>query len=133
MLYSVVSDRNSKRGDHMKNRKRLFALLLAVLIYTAALPLPVMADTGTKLVALTFDDGPGPYTEKLLDGLKKRGVHVTFFMTGENAELRPATVRRAWEEGHQICCHTKRIFHGTGSGRRIEFPQRRTAHPQTKL
>ena len=31
-------------------------------------------------VALTFDDGPDPvYTPKLLDGLKERKVHATFF------------------------------------------------------
>lgn len=34
-----------------------------------------------KTVALTFDDGPHPiYTPRLLEGLKERGVHVTFFL-----------------------------------------------------
>ena len=32
-------------------------------------------------VALTFDDGPSPkYTPVLLDGLKERNVHATFFL-----------------------------------------------------
>ena len=35
-------------------------------------------------VALTFDDGPHPvYTPRLLDGLKARGVHASFFMVGK--------------------------------------------------
>ena len=44
----------------------------------------------TKKAALTFDDGPSSlYTERLLDGLKERGVVATFFVTGENAESCP--------------------------------------------
>ena len=46
-------------------------------------------------IALTFDDGPSPlYTERLLDGLKERGVVATFFVTGENAESCPDRRRR---------------------------------------
>ena len=58
-------------------------------------------------VALTFDDGPHPkYTEELLDGLKERGVHVTFFVTGEHAEQYPELIRRMSDEGHLIGNHT---------------------------
>lgn len=65
------------------------------------------ADLGTKKIALTFDDGPHPYyTEQLLDGLKERGVKVTFFVTGEHAELHPEVIKRMNEEGHLIGNHT---------------------------
>lgn len=48
-----------------------------------------------KKIAITFDDGPHPsYTEQLLDGLKERGVHATFFVTGEHAELHPDIIKR---------------------------------------
>lgn len=58
-------------------------------------------------IALTFDDGPHPhYTEQLLDGLKERGVHATFFVTGEHAELHPEVIKRMQEEGHLIGNHT---------------------------
>ena len=58
-------------------------------------------------VALTFDDGPHPVcTPQLLDGLKKRDVKVTFFVTGENVESYPEIVKRASEEGHHIGNHT---------------------------
>ena len=42
------------------------------------------ANPETKLIAFTFDDGPGDYTDMLLDGLEERGAVATFFMTGEN-------------------------------------------------
>lgn len=60
-----------------------------------------------KQIALTFDDGPHPYyTEQLLDGLKERGVVVTFFVTGEHASLHPEIIKRMHEEGHVIGNHT---------------------------
>lgn len=58
-------------------------------------------------IAITFDDGPHPfYTEQLLDGLKKRGVVATFFVTGEHAKLHPDIIKRMQEEGHLIGNHT---------------------------
>lgn len=60
-----------------------------------------------KKIALTFDDGPHPtYTGQLLDGLKERGVHATFFVTGEHASLHPDIIKRMQEEGHLIGNHT---------------------------
>lgn len=60
-----------------------------------------------KMVALTFDDGPHPkYTPKLLDGLAKRNVKATFFITGENAEKYPELVKRISGEGHLVGNHT---------------------------
>lgn len=35
-----------------------------------------------KLIAITFDDGPGVYTQFLLDELEKREVPATFFILG---------------------------------------------------
>lgn len=53
------------------------------------------------------DDGPSPlYTERLLDGLKERGVVATFFVTGENAESCPDLIRREKADGHLIGNHT---------------------------
>ena len=60
-----------------------------------------------RKIAITFDDGPHPsYTEQLLDGLKERGVHATFFVTGEHAELHPDIIERMASEGHLIGNHT---------------------------
>ena len=58
-------------------------------------------------VALTFDDGPSAkYTAKLLDGLKERGVHATFFLIGSLAEDSKELVQRMKAEGHQIGNHS---------------------------
>ena len=56
-------------------------------------------DETVRKVAITFDDGPHPsYTEQLLDGLKERGVHATFFVTGEHAQLHPDIINRMQED-----------------------------------
>ncbi|MGE4371608.1 MAG: polysaccharide deacetylase family protein [Xanthobacter sp.] len=62
---------------------------------------------GEKVVALTFDDGPNPITTpKLLDILKARGVHATFFVLGTRAAENPALLRRMIAEGHEIGNHS---------------------------
>lgn len=59
-----------------------------------------------KAIALTFDDGPGEYTEALLDGLEAQGVKASFFLLGKKAEQNPQTVRRIYEDGHLAANHT---------------------------
>ncbi len=60
-----------------------------------------------KKIAITFDDGPHPvYTERLLNGLKKRGVRATFFVLGDRAKKNPELMKRMKEEGHIIGNHT---------------------------
>lgn len=54
-------------------------------------------------IYLTFDDGPGIYTNQLLDVLKKYDVKVTFFVTGGGDD---ATIKREFDEGHAIGLHT---------------------------
>lgn len=59
-----------------------------------------------KVVALTFDDGPNPdATPRILDTLRDKGVHATFFVLGSHAERWPELVRRISHEGHQIGNH----------------------------
>lgn len=87
--------------------KRILSMLLALVLVLPLLPVPAQAKTGGKLVALTFDDGPSSkYTAQLLDGLKERGVKVTFFMLGEMAASNRKLVKRAYQEGHEIACHS---------------------------
>jgi peptidoglycan/xylan/chitin deacetylase (PgdA/CDA1 family) len=61
-----------------------------------------------KCVALTFDDGPGEHTGRLLDLLGERGVRATFFVIGEMVAQDPGgqTTRRIVAEGHEIGNHT---------------------------
>ena len=57
-------------------------------------------------VYLTFDDGPGIYTDQILDILAAYEVKATFFVTGENADRMEDTYRRIVEEGHSLGLHT---------------------------
>lgn len=59
-----------------------------------------------RAAALTFDDGPSPYTAEVLDVLKREHVKATFFLCGENAARYPELVRRIRDEGHEIGNHT---------------------------
>ena len=60
-----------------------------------------------KTMYLTFDDGPSAEnTEKVLDILKERDIHATFFLVGENVEQNPEIARRIVEEGHTIGIHS---------------------------
>jgi peptidoglycan/xylan/chitin deacetylase (PgdA/CDA1 family) len=76
-----------------------------------ALPPPIAVDNlkDQKLVALTFDDGPDPNTNTLLDILKKEKASATFFVLGMRIDRYGDITRRAYQEGHQIASHT--YFH----------------------
>lgn len=49
-------------------------------------------DKESKMIAMTFDDGPGDYTSELLDILEENNAKATFFMLGENIEAKGADV-----------------------------------------
>ena len=58
-------------------------------------------------IAMTFDDGPhGTLTPKLLDILKERHIHVTFFVLGQCVKEHPEILQREIAEGHEIGNHT---------------------------
>ncbi|MDB6060733.1 MAG: polysaccharide deacetylase [Verrucomicrobiaceae bacterium] len=58
-------------------------------------------------IALTFDDGPdATWTPKILDILKQKKVHASFFIIGENGQANPQLVQRIFDEGHDVGNHT---------------------------
>lgn len=59
-----------------------------------------------KMIALTFDDGPGPYTDELLEGLEKLNAKATFFLVGKRIGKYPDTVVKMAQNGHLIGNHT---------------------------
>lgn len=61
--------------------------------------------TGSRRIALTFDDGPGAMTGRLLDVLDELAVPATFFLLGGCVALRPEMVREYLRRGHQIASH----------------------------
>lgn len=59
-----------------------------------------------KRVYLTFDDGPGAQTGKILDVLKKEDVKATFFVTGKEDEFAKKLYKRIVNEGHTLGMHS---------------------------
>jgi len=59
-----------------------------------------------KTVALTFDDGPGPTTARIMSILGSYGVPATFFNIGENAAASPSLVRSEARGGYMLGNHT---------------------------
>ena len=57
-------------------------------------------------VALTFDDGPGAWTEPILDLLSEHGARATFFVIGSACEARADVLGRIVDEGHEVGNHT---------------------------
>lgn len=59
-----------------------------------------------KCIALTFDDGPGPGTETILDTLKQYKAHATFMVVGSRVASYANFIKREAAEGHDIGNHT---------------------------
>ena len=66
---------------------------------------PTPANPG-KVIALTFDDGPGPYTAQLLDILDQHGAKATFFLIGSKVSAQADVLRRMHARGHQLGNHS---------------------------
>jgi peptidoglycan/xylan/chitin deacetylase (PgdA/CDA1 family) len=85
------------------------AAALAVLAGTAVVsnePAEAAPPRQTKLIALTFDDGPSAGTPEALDILAAKKVKATFFLRGDRASADAATVKRIAKGGHAIGNHS---------------------------
>jgi peptidoglycan/xylan/chitin deacetylase (PgdA/CDA1 family) len=76
----------------------------SVLSYT-----PVVVSGGTKgnEVALTFDDGPGPYTQRLVSVLEAMHVPATFFVVGSQERYFSAGTLQQLRAGYIVGDHTE--------------------------
>ena len=59
-----------------------------------------------KCVALTFDDGPSPYTDRLLEILRANDAQATFFLIGNKVAANPGGAQRIADAGMEIGSHT---------------------------
>ncbi len=90
--------------------KRMIALLLtSAMVWCNALSIPADADTDTKLIALTFDDGPNTHTTpQVLDLLEEYDARASFFLIGDKINDDSAeVVKRAYDMGCEINSHSK--------------------------
>lgn len=71
------------------------------------MPVINRGQTGTNIIALTFDDGPAePTTRQILDLLDKYSVKATFFVSGINARRYPEIIKDIVFRGHTIGNHS---------------------------
>lgn len=59
-----------------------------------------------KCVALTFDDGPTPFTDRLLQVLHQRDAKATFFLIGNKVARDPQAAKRIVDAGMEVGNHT---------------------------
>lgn len=65
------------------------------------------ANTPTRQIALTFDDGPHPmYTPRVLELLEKHGIHATFFCIGKHVAQYPQLTKELKRGGHVVANHS---------------------------
>ncbi len=78
----------------------------AVAATLAKTPFVRQAGAQHREVALTFDDGPGIYTERILDALRRGHAKGTFFTVGRQIGSFPLPLQRSVAEGNEIGDHT---------------------------
>jgi peptidoglycan/xylan/chitin deacetylase (PgdA/CDA1 family) len=96
---------NAARGHTAGERENdQNAAVSAVLAYT-----PFVKEGGDRGrdIALTFDDGPGPYTPGVLSVLERFHVHATFFEIGEMLRWFSASTVRELRDGDVVGDHTE--------------------------
>jgi peptidoglycan-N-acetylglucosamine deacetylase len=80
------------------------AAVASVLAYT---PFVKAASTSKPDVALTFDDGPGPYTPAVLSVLERYRVHATFFVIGRMLQYFGEAAKQEVRDGDVLGDHTE--------------------------
>ncbi|MEU8104403.1 polysaccharide deacetylase family protein [Nonomuraea muscovyensis] len=68
--------------------------------------LTARVETGEKVVALTFDDGPDEHTDEIIDLLAAERVRATFFVVGSQMAAHPGAAEALVAAGHQLGNHT---------------------------
>lgn len=58
------------------------------------------------IIYLTFDDGPGPYTEQILEILEKNNIKATFFVTNQLGSKYQYLIKKEYDAGHTVGIHT---------------------------
>ncbi len=93
--------------DIKASRARADGATLAERSTATSLKVLWRANTDRKVMALTFDDGPGPtLTSPLLDALAEAKVRVTFSLVGKRAFAHRDLVKRQISAGHELANHT---------------------------
>ena len=85
---------------NLPNGEILVTKSKAVSLYTNSI------DPNKKMVALTFDDGPGKYTQEIVNCLEENDARATFFVLGCNVNNYKSAVKNADKIGCEIANHS---------------------------
>ena len=66
---------------------------------------PATVQPDERTIYLTFDDGPGPYTDRLLSVLAAYNVKATFFITGQYPDYEDM-IAKEFAAGHSVGIHS---------------------------
>lgn len=91
-------------GETMQKKIMLF-LLSFILIYPNFVHSKIY-DINKKYVALSFDDGPSEYTNKIVEYLHDNNSTATFFIVGNKAAKYQNTLINVVNKGNEIANHT---------------------------
>jgi peptidoglycan/xylan/chitin deacetylase (PgdA/CDA1 family) len=92
--------------DKMKKINSIFIVIFLFVCFSNSKTFYANGCPRVKQVALTFDDGPGKATKKVLEILKEKNVKATFFMLGVRVENDTETAKEVAAAGHEIGNHT---------------------------
>ncbi len=102
--YTLTYEVADSSGNAAEKLTRTVTVKAPVVVPVAPAEPVTPSVPGEKTIYLTFDDGPGPYTAKLLDVLKKHDAKATFFVC-DHSNFNHLLTRMA-EEGHAIGVHS---------------------------
>ena len=91
-----------------------------VLSYT---PFVALGTRRRRAIALTFDDGPSPYTPAILRVLTRMRVPATFFVVGQQLRYFSGAVRAELRQGFDVADHTQNHAWLARLGARAQFAQ----------
>ncbi|MDR2644996.1 MAG: polysaccharide deacetylase family protein [Endomicrobium sp.] len=90
----------------MKKINTVFTIICLFACFSNAKTFYANGYPEVKKVALTFDDGPGKATKRVLEILKEKNVKATFFMLGIRVESDTETAKKVVADDHEIGSHT---------------------------
>lgn len=100
-IYPQPSDEARKAADDYRN-----SLAENEYIPSEGEVTGIYKNDNIKTCYLTFDDGPSPVTNQILDILNTYGIKATFFAVGNQVRAYPEIVARIFNEGHSIGNHS---------------------------
>ncbi len=92
--------------------------MVSVILCLCLLAFPVQAAQSQRCVAIVFADAPGVTAKSLLEGLEKRGVQATFFISAARAALKPEEVALICQSGHELGLQIPTLSNGVPLSRR---------------